>query len=525
METIAIYMRVSTQNQEKQETINNQLGELKKRISDDGHTLLPELIYKDEGFSGSILERPGLDQLRLDARDKKFTLLYYYDRGRLSRTFVHQELILEDLRKSGVSCISLNDINGESDEDQLMGGFMGLFHQYERAKIRDRMRVGKLRKVRDDGKLLGYTPKFGYDYHRRIKNGGQSRDGYFSINTNQAETVKLIFQLYLSGKSKYAIVAELHKRGLLPPKAKRDTWSTSVISRMLTDSTYMGLHYYNKSESAEAKNPHASTRYRRTAKSSRKARPKTDWISHKVPAIITEADFLEVQRQLGRNKKFNARNTKYTYLLAGLVYCTCGLARSGDPANGRRYYRCNDRLDNRMHRQCHLKGINVDVLDAVVWSNLKGYLTQPALVIEHAKRYQQKTRPGLQEISELNIALNKLKDSEARIAKMYGNGLMSEDNYESNYAALQQQKESVNDRISTLKVNSSDNTSLPLEELCKRVVKLIETLDLTKQKEVLHKVVDKVVANKEEITICGYIPLVNSEKVGHELKYRNRRPS
>ena len=67
MKKAAVYMRVSTQNQEKEETIQNQEMEIMQRIEKDGALLLPDCIYKDEGWSGSIAERPDLDRMRTDA--------------------------------------------------------------------------------------------------------------------------------------------------------------------------------------------------------------------------------------------------------------------------------------------------------------------------------------------------------------------------------------------------------------------------------------------------------------------------
>ena len=97
---VTVYMRVSTENQEKEETIKNQHMELMEHISKDENAYLaPECIYKDEGWSGAILERPALDKMRADAADGKFNVLYIYDRGRLARKFVYQEIVIEELRK------------------------------------------------------------------------------------------------------------------------------------------------------------------------------------------------------------------------------------------------------------------------------------------------------------------------------------------------------------------------------------------------------------------------------------------
>lgn len=96
-------------------------------------------------------------------------------------------------------------------------------------KIAERMRIGKYRKVRENKKLLGYNPKYGYDYLHRIKSGPNARDAHFVINEDQARAVRMIFGWAAEGLSKYSIRTELYNNGIMPPKGKNKVWSTSVI--------------------------------------------------------------------------------------------------------------------------------------------------------------------------------------------------------------------------------------------------------------------------------------------------------
>jgi site-specific DNA recombinase len=72
MKRAGLYARVSTANQEEEETIKNQLMEIKERIKKDGNVLLPECEYKDDGWSGTIIARPELDRMRRDAGEGVF---------------------------------------------------------------------------------------------------------------------------------------------------------------------------------------------------------------------------------------------------------------------------------------------------------------------------------------------------------------------------------------------------------------------------------------------------------------------
>ncbi len=546
MKKVAIYMRVSTAHQEEEQTIQNQKMEILERIKKDADVVLVA-EYKDEGWSGAIIERPDLDRMRSDAREGKFDILYVYDRGRLSRKFVHQEIILEELRECGIECISLHDINGQTTEEVLMGSVMGIFHEYERVKITERMRIGKVRKVRENKKLLGYQPKYGYDYFPRIKTGPDARDGYFEINEEQAEVVKQIFEWIAAGVSKHEVRRKLFKMGIAPPKGKRDQWSGGTIDRMVRDTTYMGDHYYNKSESVPTKNPrNPEQKYRKVTKGSRKRRPKEEWFHVSVPAVISPDLFHKVQVQLEKNKRTNTRNNSVNnYLVAGLIECVCGKARTGDPvSNGSLYYRCTDRLSKfPLERECHEHGINVPVLDALVWRNIKELLLNPQLVAEQAKR-RLSTSPLQSQLDTLHETLKKQEVEQYRYDKAYGQGSMSERRYKDMMYELNEKREALVSEISALEDEMTNQKPLTVEQYFDGTIKRVESLSFTEKKAIIKRVITKIVATKQEVSIWGRIPLLatptgqiinnngngiyanyleNEREVGLNVKHRHRR--
>ncbi|MDB5166071.1 MAG: Site-specific recombinase, invertase Pin [Candidatus Saccharibacteria bacterium] len=550
MKKAAIYMRVSTAHQEEEQTIGNQKMEIMERVGKDTNvTLITDYEYKDEGWSGAIIERPDLDRMRSDAREGKFEVLYVYDRGRLSRKFVHQEIILEELRECGIECISLHDINGQTTEEVLMGSVMGIFHEYERVKITERMRIGKVRKVRENKKLLGYNPKYGYDYYRRIKAGPDARDGYFEINKQQAKVVKQIFEWIAAGVSKHEVKRKLFQMGIAPPKGKRDQWSGGTLDRMVCDTTYMGDHYYNKSESVPTKNPrNPEQKYRKVTKGSRKHRPKEEWFHVAVPAIVSTDLFHKVQVQLEKNKRTNTRNNSVnSYLVGGLIECVCGKARTGDPvSNGSSYYRCTDRLSKfPLERECHEHGINVPVFDALVWRNIKELLLNPQLVAAQAQR-RKATSPLQNQLDALHKSLKKLDDEQYRYDKAYGQNVMSERRYKTVMNELNDKREAIVSEINALEDEMVNQKPITVEQYFDGTIKRIENLSFTEKKAIIKKVITKIVATKQEISIWGRIPLLatptsetinnnessiyanyleNEHEVGLNVKHWHSRPS
>ena len=520
MKRAAIYMRVSTARQEEDQTVENQYMELKERIKSDGNLLLPECIYKDEGWSGAILQRPNLDRMRSDARGHKFEILYSYDRGRVSRKFVHQEIILDDLRECKIEYISLHDINGSSPEETLMGGVMGIFHEYEKLKITERMRIGKIRKVKETKKLLGYNPKYGYDYHPRIKTGPNTTDCYFTINSKEAVAVSQMFEWIATGYSKHEVRKMLYEKGIAPPRALREMWSGGTLDRLLRDSTYYGDHYYNKSESVPTKNPqNPDIKYRKLINGSRKIRPKEEWLLIKVPPIIDKTLFDKVQTQLATNKRLNPRNNKKNeYLLAGLVECVCGKARTGDPGgSGHLYYRCTDRLSHYpLPRQCYERGVNAKVFDAVVWKQIKDLLTDPKLVRQQAKRWQEKASPLNKRIDTLKTRIKASDDEERRYTKAYGVGLMPERLYKDQAEALNAKRSQLQIELAGIETELTNSPKLSLEQIVAGTKKTLRNLDLTDKKFIIRKTVNKIITTQKEATIWGHIPILVSEQVGYD---------
>ena len=82
---VAIPARVLTERQERQQTIDSQLSALQALVQAQGHTLIDAHVFRDEGYSGSRLDRPGLDGLRDAVRDAAIDAVAVFSPGRLAR--------------------------------------------------------------------------------------------------------------------------------------------------------------------------------------------------------------------------------------------------------------------------------------------------------------------------------------------------------------------------------------------------------------------------------------------------------
>ena len=162
----AIYARVSTERQERQQTIGSQLAALRAWASAQGHSLVEEHVFRDEGYSGSRLDRPGLDGLRDAVRDAAIDVVAVLSPDRLARKYAYQVLLLEEFRRAGCEVAFLHRPISDDPNDQLLLQIQGAIAEYERAVLAERFRRGKLQKARD-GHIPSAKAPYGYRYEPR----------------------------------------------------------------------------------------------------------------------------------------------------------------------------------------------------------------------------------------------------------------------------------------------------------------------------------------------------------------------
>ncbi len=130
MTTVALYARVSSKNQAQNNTIESQIAELKRRIALDGHKLLGEYIFTDDGYSGLTLKREGLKNLRKKVAEGEINKIYIHSLDRLSRDFVDQRNLIDEFIDAGVEVIFSNHKVDDTSESGLMTDVQGALGTY-----------------------------------------------------------------------------------------------------------------------------------------------------------------------------------------------------------------------------------------------------------------------------------------------------------------------------------------------------------------------------------------------------------
>src|SRR5256884_2792087 len=167
----AIYARVSSARQKKDQTIGSQTQALREHAASNRLEVAEEWVFEDEGHSGATLVRPGLEALRDLAAQGCLDVVLVYSPDRLARKFAYQALLIEELARCGVRVEFVKGPRGDSPEDQLLVQFQGMFAEYEKAQLMERYRRGKAWRAKTGtGDLLSRAP-FRHPYVRQTPPG------------------------------------------------------------------------------------------------------------------------------------------------------------------------------------------------------------------------------------------------------------------------------------------------------------------------------------------------------------------
>jgi len=293
---VAIYARVSANRQMLTQTIEQQIERLQAYISTQGWNLESEHIYRDDGHSGAKLNRPGLDSLRDHAGLAEFERVLITAPDRLTRNYVHQVLVIEELSRRGVQVEFLDRPMSNDPHDQLLLQIRGAVAEYERTLIADRMRRGRLTKYRA-GKLIPWTrPPYGYQVDPE-----HPRDpDLLQLDEAEAAMVAQMFAWYLEPQTTLYSIAKRLSDLALPTPGGKTRWNVSTVRGILKNSAYIGCAYTNRFYPVPSKHRKSALLPVGPGESSA-SRPEEEWIAISVPAIVSQETFERVQAKLSLN--------------------------------------------------------------------------------------------------------------------------------------------------------------------------------------------------------------------------------
>lgn len=355
MKRAALYIRVSTLEQAQE---GYSIGAQKERLLAfcKAHEWLVAGSYVDGGYSGSNLDRPGIQKLISEV--DSFDLVLVMKLDRLSRSQRDTLYLIEDVfLPHGVDFVSMSEaFDTSAPFGRAMIGILSVFAQLEREQIKERTFMGRVERAKEGLFHGGAFFPIGYDY---------GPDGRLRINEYEAAQVRKIYALYLDGNSPEKIAEQLRSEGYTN---RYGSWSETSgrisVLRVLTSEVYLGTIRFG---SVVTENAH--------------------------PAIIDRETFDKVAAlRHKRQEIFGDSAYQSKYLLAGLLFCgRCGARYAVKHNYGDyKYYECYSRSRSvkRMMKaeHCDNKNWRLEELDAIVEREVSRLLFDPAYYEALVKR-------------------------------------------------------------------------------------------------------------------------------------------
>lgn len=511
----ALYARVSTTQQEEEATIESQIAAIEAYAQGAGYEVLADHYYLDQAVSGAKLDRPGLNHLRDAAARGEFDVVLCLAPDRLARHYPYQWVVMDELQRCGIRLLFVNQLgNADDPAGQFLLGMQGLFAEYERTQITERLRRGKLYRMRQ-GQLLYSRAPYGYQYCPVATAGG----GHWLIDPVEAGVVERMFRWYTEeGLTMTAMVDRLNAcLPDTPPRGRR--WTFSTVQRVLKQSAYCGRAYYNRTgscaETVGQPRVHGSG-LRQTP--THRERPPSEWVELVVPAIISEAVWQQAQERMAMNQHFAARhNTRRFYLLRGLLRCgICGRTLSGrghvNGTTGPVTYSCTNH-GKRLQPDTppHTMTVAGAVIEPLVWDAVVRLLANPRL-IEDAWSHEQ-TPPGSEpdEAERLQARLRTLERQWTRVLDAFQADLLSQVELAERKRALDQQRDLLQQRLHMLqqqerRADAKSRMIADFSTFCQQILESLHTPTPELQQEVIRLLIDHIVVNEDSILIRHIIP-------------------
>jgi site-specific DNA recombinase len=520
---IAVYVRVSTQRQSQMQTIDQQLERLRAHFQTQGWEWPDDLVFRDDGYSGANLKRPGLDCLREQAAQAHLDRVVITTPDRLARKYIHQMLLIEELEKGGCQVEFVERPMSQDPHDQLLLQIRGAVAEYERNLIADRMRRGRLQKYRAGTLLPWGPPPYGYrtdPAHPRDPAGVR-------LEPVEAATVAEMFAYYQQeGHTLRGLAKHLRELGVRGPRGSSH-WSDGTIHHILTNPVYMGTVYAGRNHYRPATGRISPLKPVGGGNGSIERVPTEDWIvvAH-IPAIVSQEQFDMIREKLKHNQSIASRNNKkHQYLLRAMVSCgLCQLACTGRTTDtGLAYYACNGKrplLQSPRTEKCPSRFLPVEQLDELVWTDLCEVLLHPeclAVALQRAQGGQWLPQELQARRENLRKARVSIEHQTERLTDAYLASVVPLEEYKRRRHELEQRLESIAAQTRQMEASASKHVELAgiaqsMQEFCQRVSRGLEQASFEHKRQLIELLIDRVVVTNEEVEIRYVIPTsANSE--------------
>lgn len=462
MNRAALYIRVSTLEQAQE---GYSVGEQKERLIAycKAKDWLIADIYVDGGYTGSNLNRPGIQ--KLISETDKFDLVLVYKLDRLSRSQRDTLYLIEEVfRPKGVDFISMQEsFDTSTPFGKAMIGLLAVFAQLEREQIKERTWMGRVARAKTGLHHGGGNIPIGYEYE----------DGKLRVNPYEAEQVRKIYEWYLAGASLGSITDQLHEMGYTNKYSSYSSWSS--VRNILGNETYTGTLHFGD---IVVKDAHE--------------------------AIITKEQFDAAQVLRGkRQEKYGSNAFQSKHLLTGMLFCGhCGgryyLRNTGKYA----YYACYSRTKQikRMVKDpnCTNKIWKAQELEPIIDEQIRALLRSPELAAELAES-KPKPVPSTRN-TDIERRIHEIDKQISKLMELYQHDDIPAELLGEKINRLYNERTALQDTLTPEAEQATTPFNL-VEELLSDAAQIWDFADEAQKRRIMQSLISRVILTDDDVKI------------------------
>lgn len=503
MEYLAMYLRLSIEDEgdkDESNSISNQRKQIYEYIHHDSGLSRYEVVeFCDDGYSGTNMERPGMQKMLKEVKANNIRCIIVKDMSRFSRDYIEMGTYLNQIFPfMGIRFISINDRYDSREHHgstiEIDTAFQTLLYDLYSKDVSVKVKASFENKCANGEYVFGQVP-FGYEKSKEVKNA-------VVVNEDEAAIVRYIFALAIQGKSSTQIARQLHEESVptimqmrKPDKEYTDgkvhSWSENSVRRMLNNRFYLGEMAYGKSvrKSVGSKNGISV--------------PMEDWkvIKDHHEALISEEIFEQVS---SFRPEHSTKRNREKHPLTGKLYCGgCGYSLNYKPLRGKNRYR---RFECRKHALLKIPEcctyMSADLLEETVLLMLNKELMLRGNVMKQKQNLTSFQKAGIlclkKKQEECKVAIKQARAEKDMMYENYALGGLTEEEYQKRANELAEQ-------ISLLSVKEDDTASKlavleseyqKAEEDMKQIIRYPHIEELTQ--DVVDTFIRKVYAYKDK---------------------------
>lgn len=459
---VGLYPRVSGHEQEDNYSIPEQIDRMKKYC--ESRDWMVYKIYTDSVYSGSNMERPGLQDMIRDCEKGKLDMVLVYKLDRLSRSQKDTLFLIEDVfEKNGVGFTSMTEnFDTSTPHGKFIIGILSVFAQLEREKIRERTMIGKDSRAKEGKWHGGRWIPIGYDYD----------NGLLTPNEYEAMQVKEIADLFLKGTPIRTIERIATEKGY---RHKHGEWEAKTIRRVLQNPVNVGM-----------------------------IKNRDKWHEGIHDPIIDQKTFDAIQNLMDERREQYGTARPHQTLLGGILYCkNCGGRYARQDYNGVYYYICYSR-SKKMKKMikdpnCKNKNYRMEELESAILKEIELLVIDPNRIEE--VRENRPVTDATEKIKAITSEIAKIDTQISKMMDLYALGTIDLDVISDKVSNLNKTKTTLQKELDSLKVPVSETVmteeqirtiaalmkdDLPLEDKRSIVQSLIYYIEIDEEKIIIH---------------------------------------